>query len=369
MGTEAFADLRMNTVIAGYGELLGHEEAVSERAQATGAAQVPTAWVDPAPEVYAALGTYAERALAVARALIDWSGHRPDVVRAHDRAVLRALDNLSRVTRALHSIADDELAGRLPDAAQTAFLAKVVDADAPPLAPGGWYAALFTSPEAALARAEFATEWSGATGGRERAFLGAQGPRMGVFVIDNGGLPFVAAGPVARAWELTAAAGTPSSQLIARARRAAPPAWTSSWLRPQDPAPPLSLTVVDDDPRHRALIARAPLALGPVTLELLDPHGVVLSEATRPLLDRPVRFALARRVTTPPRRLRGRRGRRDPGPRYIDNTRVPDAPQTLRIRTAGFWYELPMRFARDLHITLGGAAPIDARGDELPPAR
>ena len=369
MGTEAFADLRMNTVIASYGELLGHEESAGERAPPAGAAQAPTAWVDPAPEVYAALGTYAERALAVGRAVFEWSDRRPDAVRARDRALLRALDNLSRVTRALRIIADDELAGRLPDAAQTAFLARVADADAPPLAPGGWYAALFASPESAQARAEFAAEWSGAADGRERTFLGAQGPRMGVFVIDNGGLPFVAAGPVARAWELTATPGTAAPQLIARSRRAAPPAWTSSWLRPQDPAPPLALTVVDDDPRHRALIVRAPLALGPVTLELLDPHGAILSEATRPVLDRPVRFALARRATTLPRRLRGRRGRHDPGPRYIDNTRVPDAPQTLRVRTTGFWYELPLRFTRDLHITLGGAAPIDARGDELSPSR
>lgn len=364
--TEAFADLRMNAVLAGFGRYLDREEHVATGPSGSPAGAPPTAWVDAAPETYQALSTYADRSLAVARAMFEWGDARSAETRQRDQGFLRAFDGLSRVTRALRSIADDELAGRVVTGSQTAFLASVVDdgdATGDP-ATAGWYATLGVPGEGAHVRAEFAAAWSGAAGSRDRTWIGATGPRLGVFVVDNGGFPFAAVGPVARAWEVVAPTGTTPARVSARAPATSP--WSLSWMSSQDPAPPLALAVVDDDARRRAVMIRARRDLGRVTIELLDAHGAILGDATRQVTDRPLRVALTRRVPPQVRPRRDRRHHHDgPTIRYIDNTRSQGAPQTLRIRTAGFWYEHPTRFDRDLRLSLGGMRAIDASGNEV----
>ncbi len=363
--TEAFADLRMNAVLAGFGRYLDREERVATGLSGSPAGAPPTAWVDATPETYRALSTYAERSLAVARAMFEWGDARSPATRQRDQAFLRAYDGLWRISRALRQIADDELAGRVATSAQMAFLTSVVDdGDAtgdPSIA--GWYATLGVPGEGAHTRAEFAAEWSASATSRDRTWIGATGPRLGVFVIDNGGFPFVAVGPVARAWEVQAPAAMSPAQVSARAPATSP--WSTSWMSSQDPAPPLALAVVDDDARRRSVVVRSSRDLGRVTIELLDAHGAILGDATRQVTDRPVRIALTRRV---PPQVRPRRGRRhhhdEPTIRFIDNTRSQGSPQTLRIRTAGFWYEQPTRFERDLRVSLGGMRAIDASGNE-----
>jgi Protein of unknown function (DUF3160) len=369
MTTDAFADLRVNAVLASFGRFLEDGDAATTPSTGAPLGTPPTAWVDPTPETYRSIATYAERSLAVARAMFEWSDARSAATRDRDRAFLRAYDALWRVSRGLRIIADDELAGRTPTEEQRAFVTAVVDdGDASNnVATRGWYASLSPPGESAQGRAEYAATLGASSTSRERVWIGATSPRLGVFVIDNGGLPFAAVGPVARAWESVAPASMSAAQVRARAPITSP--WSSSWMITQEPAPPLALTVVDDDARRRAVILRGGRDLGRVTIELLDARGAVLGDATRVVGDASQRVLLTRRVfpQARPRHARHHAHHSDGiGVRFIDNTRSQGAPQTLRIRTAGFWFEQPMRFERNEHFALGGMVPIDASGASLP---
>lgn len=365
MSNESFADLRLNGVLAAWGRALDTETAAPAHDAESASGSPPTAWLDATPETFRALATYAERSLAVGRAMFEWGDARADSVRARDRELLRAYESLWRVSRALRVIADDEVAGRVMSEAEVSFLNSVVE-DAPSQSTyGGWYASLGVNGAEPDADASFATPWRGSASSRERIWIGATHPRVSVFVVDNGGFPFAAVGPIARAWTRTAPVNTSATQLRASAPATSP--WSSTWMVVQDPAPPLALTVVEDHARRRSVMMRSSIELGRVTIELLDERGTIIGDATHQVGPRATRVVLARRSAPVLRAHHSRHhsgGVHEEAPRFIDNTQSPGAPMTLRIRTAGFWYECPSRFARSLRITLGGMPPIDERGDE-----
>lgn len=369
MTTEAFADLRINTVIAGYGQYLRRDEPRDENAPAALGCRIPTGWVDPAPETYGAIGMYAERALALVRASSTWRENATPAAQAGDTALVRALDTLARVARALTRFAEDELAGRTPGDAQVSFLASIAEvsdaASAGDARFEGWYFRLFPRVDVALARSEFAAEWGASPSSPLRAWLGASAPRVGLFVIDNGGHPFVAAGPVARAWELGAPPGSPPEQVLDQGRAEGLAPWSASWLVAQGRPPPLALTEVNPThPLQREFVARAREELGTVTLELLDAHGAVIGTVARRVGSRPVRFIFPR---VPARvQERGENSRR---PRYIDNTRGRWTPRALRVRAEGFWLERPLRAEGPLELRLGAANPPAADRETAGPTR
>lgn len=370
MATEAFADLRVNTAIAAYGQYLRRDEPRTDRPSAALGCRIPTGWVDPAPEAYGAIGMYAERALALGRAAAAWRASSPPEVLARDAAFLRAFDTLSRTSRALARFAEDELEGRVPGDAQVSFLAAVAElAEGPSEGDArfeGWYFHLFPSVDAALDRADYAAEWGAAPAAPARAWIGSGAPRLGLFVIDNGGHPFVAAGPVARAWEVTAPPGSRADRVLVKGRAEGLSPWSASWLVAQGPEPPLAITEGDPtNPVQREFVARGGDDLGAVTLELLDVHGAVLGASTRAVGRRAVRFVFPRT----PSRVRDADGGSQREPRFIDNTRGRWAPYALRVRAEGFWLERPLRAGEALRLALGEMGPINASGDPLEPRR
>ena len=370
MTADAWSDLRINATLAGYGQFLTRNDPPRDDATAQGAGQIPTVWVDPAPGFYRDVELYAERALALAHAAFSWSAARDATVQARDAELVRAFDVLSRVSQALRAVSVDELAGRVVSDAQTAFLASVVSPDAADGGPtGGWYGALFAPFEATRDRAAFASPWASARNAPTRAWIGASAPRLGLFVVDNGGMPFLALGPVARAWELAAPADTTPAQALTRGAYAANAPWSATWLQSQV-APPLAVTVLDDDARRRTLLVRSRQALARVTFELLDARGGVVAEATRAIDTAATRITLERRAAPTARARSGsrsarHRSRRGTGLRYIDNTPPVGGPFTLRVRTASFSVELPTAFARGARMAWGSMHPIDDRGEEL----
>jgi hypothetical protein len=370
MHTDAFADLRLNTVIAAYGQYLRRDEPRTDRPRVSLGCRIPTGWVDPTPETYGAIGMYAERALALARAAAAWREPSSTELQARDAAFFRAFDTLSRTARALTRFAEDELAGRVPGDAQVSFLASVAE-----LAEGasesdarfeGWYFHLFPSVDMALERADFAAEWGAAANAPARTWIGSAVPRIGFFVVDNGGHPFIAAGPVARAWELTAPPGTRHDRVLSRGLSEGLSPWSASWLVAQGPEPPLAITETDpSNTVQREFVVRAGDELGTVTLELLDVHGSVLGAHARTVGRRAVRFVFPRPPARPTDAGSGTRRR----PRYIDNTRNRWMPHTLRVRTEGYWLERPLHNTEPLRIVLGAMSPIDASGEFLTPRR
>ena len=369
MATDAFADLRINTVIAAYGQYLRNDEPRAERPATALGCRIPTGWVDPTPETYGSIGMYAERAIALGRSAFSWRGAATGDLLARDAAFLRAFDTLSRVSRVLARFAEDELEGRVPGDAQVSLLSAIAELEEG-TSDGearfeGWYFHLFPTVEAALERADFASEWGSAPASPSRTWIGAAAPRLGLFVIDNGGQPFVAAGPVSRAWEVTAPPGSRADRVLAKGRTEGLSPWSASWLVAQSPEPPLAVTEVEPgNPQRRTFVARGAEDLGVVTLELLDVHGVVIGTSARAVGRRASRFVFPR-VASRVSDTDGHAGRQ---PRYIDNTRGRWAPHTLRIRAEGFWVERPLRAGEGLRVTLGEMGAIDERG-ELTEAR
>lgn len=364
MGTDAFADLRLNTVIAAYGQYLRRDEPRPDRPATAMGCRIPTGWVDPTPETYGAVAMYADRALALGRSAFAWRTSAAGDLQARDAAFLRAFDTLSRVSRALARFAEDELEGRVPGDAQVSLLSAVAELEEGP-SDGearfeGWYYHLFPSVEAALERADFAAEWGAAPASPARTWIGAGAPRLGLFVIDNGGHPFVAAGPVSRAWEVTAPPGARADRVLVKGRTEGLSPWSASWLVAQGPEPPLALTQVEPgNPQQRAFVARGAEDLGVVTLELLDVHGAVIGTSARAVGRRVARFVFPR----VPQRAADHEGHHNRRPRYIDNTRERWAPHTLRVRAEGFWMERQLRAGEALRVSLGDMGAIDERGD------
>jgi hypothetical protein len=359
MATTAFGDLRVNSTLAAYGEYLHRNDRVPADDASPQGCEIPSGWVDPVPTVYALLERYAERAIALVRSTSAWA---PEA-HPNDAALLRVLDNLSRVARGLHQIAEDELAGRQLGELQIRFLSMVAESTGDDTSHGahysGWYFSLFLAPEIALARSEFAAHWGAARGARQSTWIGAATPRLGLFVIDHGGLPFVAAGPVARAWELAANTGTASARALALATSQGRAPWSASWLVSAEREPPLAVTLLaphQGNARYAFARARERTAL---TLELLDTHGLPITATTRTVSARTVTRLLLTTVPNPTE-VHNR------SVRHIDHTQRSAQATALRVRAGGFVREWPLPASGALHIHLGGEAAVDVREVAVP---
>lgn len=283
MRTPEFADLRVDEAVAAYGQLRHNFVLMAGQEYSEGGCEIPDGWVDPVPAVYAGIVGYAERGGAVMKELdpTDRTGS------------VAYFAELAKIGRVLGAIAKDELEGRPLSTAARQFLAMIVDMS--PSSTGGhasytgWYFDLFRGREETLATAAFVSDYF--TGGDGRvAYVGADEPRVGVFVVDTGGEPRVVVGPVARGWELD---GTTDARLDDAAAREAPgkrEPWAASYVGPAPTPPPLGLNGVFDESVGRAgeLVLLSKRALPRVVVELLDHHRrafssqVVALDAGRP---------------------------------------------------------------------------------------
>src|SRR5207249_1391294 len=100
-------------------------------------------------------------------------------------------------------------------------------------------------------------------------YVGATAPRMGVFVIDTGGAPRVAVGPIARAFETDQALADGRLDPEAVKHAAVREPWAASYTVPDtSKAPPVQVEMENTDPL--TFVATAKQDIGPLTLELLD---------------------------------------------------------------------------------------------------
>jgi len=117
--------------------------------------------------------------------------------------------------RVLTALSHEQLANRPLSAAAKRFLAMIVErrettawgygGSFPVATYDGWYLDLFPHIDTALEDASFIADYAtfDRNGQQGVHYLGAKGPRLGVFVIDTGGAPRVMVGPVARAYQHT----------------------------------------------------------------------------------------------------------------------------------------------------------------------
>ena len=297
MGTPAFADLRINSAIAGFAQLRHNNVLLAGQEYGAAGCEIPDGFVDPVPDVYAALIEYCRRGDALLAALD-----------AGDALGARAyFARLQRTLRVLQNIAEDELAGRVLSIEQRRFLSMVAEFHPPntggPATYSGWYFDLFRSRrEEGLSDAALIADYflSGET--QQVAHVGASAPQLGFFAVDTGGPPRLFVGPVARAFE---AVGTGANRFrdaqVQQVAKIEP--WAASYRVAGPPVPPLAVEQQGMD-----FVLRSSKSLGPVTLTALDHHRRSMKSLTQHVGQSPARFHFALSPKRPIEALRVRVG-------------------------------------------------------------
>lgn len=305
MDGDAYADMRLNSALAAYGQLRHNHVLTTPAVYDEGGCEIPDGYVEPAVNSYLALAAYAARGKQVFAAL-DPAG------KLGGAAYFTKVERLMNV---LVALSREELAGRpLSDGAKR-FLSMVVEqreAEAmsysgsiPVATYDGWYLDLFPDVDTALQTSSFIVDY--ATYDRDGVqginYLGAKGPRLGVFVVDTGGAPRLTVGPVAQAFEFKGVLAKRLTDADAPAVAGAAP-WGTSFTLPAPPEPKLTISYERPSAQRRYRLGPASAktsqptappansiqlesstALGPITLELLDHHFVRMTSVTATLVD------------------------------------------------------------------------------------
>jgi hypothetical protein len=168
------------------------------------------------------------------------------------------------------------------------------DSGAPPKWTG-WYFDLFPDRhDGAEAIADFVADYFTLTNADEVRYLGAEVPRLGVFVVDTNGAPRAMVGPVAKGYELAGPIATRYTDESARTAKGKSAPWRT-YAAPEVAAPPIDvsmMTVCDSAhlsfprdagpppslPGDTRFFVESAAHLGPVTLTLLDHHGDALAQ-------------------------------------------------------------------------------------------
>ncbi|HEU0031485.1 MAG TPA: DUF3160 domain-containing protein [Kofleriaceae bacterium] len=292
MDTPAFADLRLDSALAAYGQLRHNHVLIQAQVYDQGGCAIPDGYVEPAVDTYRALAAYAHQGRAVFGKLDG-----KDTVGA-----AAYFTRLERIMNVLVALSREELANRpLSDAAKR-FLAMVVEqrettasgymGPYPIATYDGWYIDLFPELDTALKSASFIADFAtyNRNGQQGIHYVGAKGPHLGLFVVETGGAPRLMVGPVANAFQHR---GPLSTRLtdddVDKVTGDAP--WAKSYTRaaPADPAigiaflrPSPPKRVGGRDVRQLKLAPNTvrlelPRAVGEVTIELLDHHFVPMA--------------------------------------------------------------------------------------------
>lgn len=274
MQTPAFADLRLDSMLAAFAQLRHNHVLLDGQAFGVGGCEIPDGYVEPAPAVYEAIARYADLG---ARGLTGLTS-------ADANAYFVRLAKLARVLAAISRL---ELANQpLPIEAQR-FLSMVTEilpygSDGRPTYTG-WYFDLFADRTDAIAHPELIADFFTSTAGV--GYLGVTPPQLGLFVVDTGGGPRVVVGPVAHAYEHQGGSGRRLDDDAARALPAAAvqAPWTQSYTAAAPPAPFLILQFGTDSKGASELAVTTQQPLGIAVFELLDHHRAPLVRFSRRL--------------------------------------------------------------------------------------
>jgi hypothetical protein len=293
MATDAFADLRVNSLVAAYGQLRHNFVLMAAQEYEEGGCEIPDGYVEPAPAVYDALLAYVERAKTADRLIGD------------DATAMSYLKHLDTTLRVLRDIGAEELAGHALSEPARDFLAMAVEVG---VRRGGiygmeclaqyqgWYFDLFPTTELAFEPADFIADYFRSSNTGRVTYAGARGPRLGFFVVDTGGAPRLMVGPVARAFEMH----RPGRRLTDQEARAklGPGQWSEPWAHSYTvvsaPAPAIVITCPKATAEKACTVAGN--AGSPVTLSRIDYHGRTVNSITLPVSTTPTRFVFTGEV-------------------------------------------------------------------------
>ncbi len=269
----AHADARLNSGLAAYAQLRHTFVLMAAQGYDAYGCEIPDAYVEPLLPAY-------------------------DALIAHVAAVRKVagggFDGLDRNLRLLQEIAATELKSGLPSEAQQAWLAMVAehvprggyggDSGEPPKWTG-WYFDLFENRHLGATRTSaLVADYFTLTNAGAVAYIGTDGPRLAVFVVDAGGQPKAMVGPVAKAYELHAPIARRLDDAAARENTGHQAFWRASYAAPVRPEPELGFAgELFYCPRGGAVEARVVIqsarTVGPVSVTLLDHHADPLTPA------------------------------------------------------------------------------------------
>jgi hypothetical protein len=140
----------------------------------------------------------------------------------------------------------------------------------------GWYFDLFPDREIGAEKAaDFIADYFTLTNANQVRYLGAEGPRVGVFVVDVNGEPRAMVGPVARGYETSTEIGPRLDDEAARAG-SAKMVKSADWLGYVAPSlenePKIAIQEAECEGQWRVVLG-SDRPLGDVTVSLLDHHG------------------------------------------------------------------------------------------------
>ncbi len=264
MRTDAYRDLSMNSAVVGYGQIRHNYVLVAAQGYDSYGCEIPDGYVEPALGTYDALLAYARAAKAAdAKASAYWT---------------RVVDVLGT----LRAIVKTELSGAPLSEAQRRWLGMITeyiptggygDSGAPPKWTG-WYFDLFPDRHFSAERSPaFIADYFTLTNAGEVAYVGADRPRVGVFVVDVNGQPRAMVGPVAKGYELWSPIASRLDDKKGRTVAGKTAPWLASYLAPEVELPDLhpdSAVCPGDEER---VVLRPGTPVGDVTVTLLDHHG------------------------------------------------------------------------------------------------
>jgi hypothetical protein len=269
---EAYLDFRMNSAIVGFGQLRHAFLLVAAQGYDAYGCEIPDGYVEPLLPAWDALLAHVRKV----------------------RGVAKAFDGMERVIAMLRDIAATEVSGEALSEPQRRWLGMVAehvpnggygDTSEPPKWTG-WYFDMFVDREFGASRTSaFVADYFTLTNLGKVKYIGAEGPRLGVFVVDVGGVPRAMVGPVAKGYEAETdiAQRLDDEKALAHAQKSS--SWRASFAVPPAPEPPMGLVGrfldckrdadagADAGPVQWRLALRAPRPVGKVSVTLLDHHA------------------------------------------------------------------------------------------------
>jgi hypothetical protein len=318
MRTDAWADLRLDTTIAAFGQIRHNYVLMAAGTYDAFGCRIPDGYVEPAPGMLDAIIAYADRGASALRDLDPRDESRGAAYFAR----------VAKVMRTLRRIVARELSGEPLREDERRFLGMVAefaedyrcfDSCAPPTYTGWWYDLFIDRIADGTGTPEFIADYYTSTNVGQIAYIGAREPHMGVFIVDAGGPPRAMVGPVAHAYEHVGALDQRITDSEASAVTDLVEPWAQSYTVAEPREPRLSVHEIpapspsgaaraagaypmdgSQPPARRrgaiTLEAKSPSGLGPVTLELLDHHRKPIATLTHVVGASPVRYVFPARA-------------------------------------------------------------------------
>jgi Protein of unknown function (DUF3160) len=298
METDAYKDMRVSSAVAAYGQIRHNYVLIVPETYEEGGCEIPDAYVEPAPAVYAALIDYAKRGQRAVRALegADAEGRDDYFVR------------LENVLRVLSRIGDRELRGEPLRDEEKRFLAMVAEdthyrrAGYGPSSPlyNGWYYELFPYASQAHDSAQMVADYFASVQQGTTEYAGVAAVRMGFFVVDTNGTPRMAVGPVARSFQAEGPFAPRFSDDEVNRMSVQEP-WAATYTAKAATTTPFVIRPASaESPNEHFFDVTARGDVGQVTLSFLDHHRQPIASQTKVVKGTPDRPAKVRFVLKTP---------------------------------------------------------------------